>query len=317
MIILSIVIPVYNSERFISETLTMLLSQDLNNSEIIIVNDGSIDRTEAICLEYVKRYDFIHLINISKAGVSVARNTGIDNAKGEYIYFFDSDDKLKQDSIINILRIIQEENTDIIAFGYLTEYSNKVKKIYKYDSYSNKKFLSDNFLKMILRKNINCNICSIIFRRKLLVKNQIRFPIGIKIGEDLEFIFSAIHTANEVYYISDIFFIYKLRDDSVTKGYHNLQIDQCNALLLLLNLFRKIYSDNDSREFYFYLSNMYILLLFYYLKSSEKNKAINDFFINNKYILKKRIVGKYNRLIVIKIMSILPITMLLTLFRKR
>ncbi|GHV89476.1 hypothetical protein AGMMS50267_18360 [Spirochaetia bacterium] len=119
MLIISIIIPAYNSARFIENTLTMLISQDLNDCEIIVVNDGSTDTTQSICETFVSQYPEMKLINQSNQGVSAARNTGINAAQGKYIYFFDSDDTLTTDTLSYFKKVIKNNaSIDIYTFGY-------------------------------------------------------------------------------------------------------------------------------------------------------------------------------------------------------
>lgn len=99
-ILLSIIIPAYNSERFLPATLSMLVQQGLDGCEVIIINDGSTDATESICCDFSSRYSEIRFISQENQGVSVARNRGIEESHGRYLYFFDSDDSLTEDSLV-------------------------------------------------------------------------------------------------------------------------------------------------------------------------------------------------------------------------
>ena len=117
--LLSIIIPCYNSARFITATLDMLVEQGLQDCEIIVVNDGSTDSTAELVERYTHTYPNITLINKCNEGVSVARNTGINVANGEYIYFLDSDDTLSPGTLTFFKEtIVANLDTEMFAFGY-------------------------------------------------------------------------------------------------------------------------------------------------------------------------------------------------------
>ena len=109
---LSIIIPVYNIENYLERCINSIIAQNINECEIILVDDGSTDTSSNICDFYSKQYDYIHTIHQINQGLSCARNTGIKNAKGDYIWFIDGDDYIEN----NALRIILDQissNSDI------------------------------------------------------------------------------------------------------------------------------------------------------------------------------------------------------------
>lgn len=116
--LLSIIIPVYNVEKYIGKCLDSLLAQGLQEDEfeIIVVNDGSTDRSQKIAEDYKSKHSNIIILNQKNQGISVARNTGLDIAKGEYIYFIDPDDFLLKNSLLTLLNIAKMYNADILTF---------------------------------------------------------------------------------------------------------------------------------------------------------------------------------------------------------
>ena len=122
-ILLSIVIPAYNAERFLHDLLSVLVEQVFecieNSIEVIIINDGSADATADIAQTFSEKYSFISLINQDNKGECGARNTGIKNAKGRYIYFLDSDDTIPKRTLFFFQDVLsRHEITDIFVFGY-------------------------------------------------------------------------------------------------------------------------------------------------------------------------------------------------------
>ena len=106
----SIIIPVYNSERYIAYIIEDLLNQSYENFEIIVINDGSTDNSQEILAEFEKRDERVKVVEVKNAGVSEARNLGISLAKGDYIRFIDADDRINKDSVKNMVDIVKKDH---------------------------------------------------------------------------------------------------------------------------------------------------------------------------------------------------------------
>lgn len=134
---ISIIIPCYNSARFISATLDMLVFQGLGGCEVIVVNDGSTDGTAQIVRGYAERHPEITLIDKQNEGISVARTAGMDTAKREYIYFLDSDDTLEEGTLDFFRKTLAENpGKEFFAFGYYTLVNGKLRKDYSARRYA-------------------------------------------------------------------------------------------------------------------------------------------------------------------------------------
>lgn len=129
-IIISIVIPVYNVEKYLDECLGSIIKNYHTNVEVILVDDGSTDKSGSLCDKYDKKYEFISVIHKKNGGLSSARNVGIEKAKGKYIWFVDSDDYISNDSISNILEEAKKDG-DLIIGNYLVFYPNGKKRFIK------------------------------------------------------------------------------------------------------------------------------------------------------------------------------------------
>lgn len=112
---LSIIVPAYNVENYIRECLDSILNQSIDNYEIIIVNDGSTDKTQDICEEYSNEYSFIKLINQENKGLGAARNTGLQHVSGKYIAFVDSDDMVKENMFTQMLDLAIKKDLDLVV----------------------------------------------------------------------------------------------------------------------------------------------------------------------------------------------------------
>lgn len=180
---LSIVIPVYNLAQYIEKCLNSILNQPFKDYEIICVNDGSTDNS----LEVLKKYEGkIVIIDKENEGSGVARNAGIDRAKGEYILFVDGDDWLEENVLEKMVSKADELTTDILFFGGLSYYDNKGQN----GGYSKNKLPRKYFNKVVSAKDVKKDIFkfpstpwSKLYRRDFLLKNNIRFQ-NIKVGQD-------------------------------------------------------------------------------------------------------------------------------------
>lgn len=115
--VVSIIIPVYGVEKYLNQCVESVVNQTYKNIEIILVDDGSLDRCPEMCEEWKKRDSRILVIHKSNAGLGMARNTGLDNASGEYVYFLDSDDYITNDAIEQLFSVAKKENADIVGSG--------------------------------------------------------------------------------------------------------------------------------------------------------------------------------------------------------
>lgn len=320
MPLLSIIIPAYNSERFLPNLLSMLVSQGLDDYEVIVVNDGSTDQTENIIKNFAEKHEEIKVISIPNSGSSAARNTGLERATGKYIYFLDSDDTLAPDTLSFYKETIRKHaSTDIFAFGYKSCINGKTYKKYIYPAYSNITFDKHiQYLKLFFSKRINCHICSILISNDFLKEKNILFNSGIKMGEDIEFLINIFSRVKTVFYNPRLCFIYQIRDDSTMQGYKAYSKEQFNTFVLLKNIISetKNISSDILKNANFFLANSYCSNLRYYLKSNFTDSSINQEFILNKKLLYADMVGNAMNYSIIIIIKFIPIKLLLLFFRK-
>jgi glycosyltransferase involved in cell wall biosynthesis len=121
----SVVIPVYNTEKYLKKAIDSCLKQTHQNLEIIIVNDGSTDNSSLIIQEYGNKYKNIHLIQTENRGLSEARNTGAKYSSGDYLYFLDSDDWILPDMISKCTKEAEKNNLDLVLFDSQTEFEKQ------------------------------------------------------------------------------------------------------------------------------------------------------------------------------------------------
>lgn len=182
---LSIIIPVYNVEKYISRCLDSIFQQDIPYSEyeVILVNDGSPDNSAGIIAEYKKRYPNIIYLEKENGGPSSARNKGIDNAKGDYIWFVDADDKIEENCLNELLSYIYNYNLDFCEFDRRFIYDSMEKVIGFNYSLNNQVITA---LDYISSYSMPFSSCCFIFKRELITQKKIYFIDGIY-HEDREF----------------------------------------------------------------------------------------------------------------------------------
>ena len=175
---ISVIVPVYNSEKFLKECLGSLLAQTYADIEIIAVNDGSTDNSAAILNEFADKDNRVKIVSIENHGVSYARNVGIDNAMGEYICFVDSDDTIEPDALKILFDDITDNNADISSCLMNERNHDGSVEIWKGEQPIVKHLEDDEFM---------YSSCAKLYRKSFL--GDTRFENGRKIHEDSFFIF--------------------------------------------------------------------------------------------------------------------------------
>ena len=220
---ISIIIPVYNVENYLEECLNSVLCQDYKDFEIICINDGSTDTSTDILKKYLTIDDRIKLITQDNQGLSCARNAGIKQAQGKYIYFLDSDDMLKDDKVLSYLyQKAEEYQVDMLVSdfkqwiaGSNDSESDEQEILHeKQMRYSGIMTGQQLFIKMI-NNNEFSNLCMLLFvKREWLLKNKILFYPGI-LYEDILFSFKCYMSAKRAVYVGKKFYMYRIRQTSI------------------------------------------------------------------------------------------------------
>ncbi|WP_370831236.1 glycosyltransferase [Clostridium sp.] len=217
----SIIVPVYNVEKYLSQCLDSAIGQTLKGIEIIAVNDGSTDRSLYILKEYKKKYNNFFIIDQENKGLSAARNSGLNNAKGKYVYFLDSDDYIDK-SLCEICYTECEKNKlDSITFDAEVFYDNDdLIKNNKFN-YNRKSKLSSKvmtgleFYEILLQsKAYKSSVCLFFYKKEFLEKNNIKFYPNI-LHEDEMFTSKILFYCNKIKYISNSLFFRRVRRNSI------------------------------------------------------------------------------------------------------
>ena len=277
---ISIVVPVYNVEKYLKDALESIINQTYKNIEILLVDDGSKDSSGIICDEYAEKDNRVRVFHQENKGLSGARNTALNNATGKYIMFIDSDDTFELNACEKMYKAIEKYNADYVIGNYIymdedgTKWNKAVFSEEKYDEF--KLSIKDYEKSFYI---MNSGVWNKIFRKSFLDNIQIKFEEGLP-AEDAIFTTYCFIKSTNVYYIPSIVYNYRQRkSDSIsvelTHGYFS-GINK--AYKIIYNNFKI----NNELEYYryFYAKSMnYILYKFIdstKIKKEEKIEIINE-----------------------------------------
>ena len=276
----TIIIPIYNVEKYVGEAIESVMNQTYKNIEIILVDDGSTDRSGEICDEYQKKDDRIKVIHQENGGLPIARNAGLENATGKYIMFLDSDDILVQNACEAMYNKIEEKNADYVVGNYINmdeDGRDWDKPIFPFEKYQETELSIKDYKKSFFL--MSSSVCNKIFRKSFIDGLNLKFTEKIP-AEDAVFTTYCFIKSKCVYYIPSLVFRYRQRykgsiSNSCTKEY----FDGINkAYRMIYENFR----DNDELEYYKYFqakSMNYILYKFIDSNSinhEEKIQILNN-----------------------------------------
>ncbi len=317
--IISIIIPCYNSGPFLPETIDRLVSQDVNDCEIILIDDGSKDNTLQIMKAYEAEYTNIIVVSQENKGVSASRNIGILTAHGEYLFFLDSDDCLTEGALdFYKMSIHNNPGCDMLGFGYKMLYLDGREKLFVNAKFNDSTICGPNTAELFYLGKIFLNVCSVLLKRCFIVDNQLFFKEGIKIGEDYDFIREVVLVANRLYYSKRICFVYKLRKGSATDGHNGYGTDNFKSLLLSFECAKKASNVLKPKSVNYYKAARYSAHLKSYLKSNSVSGDVNDFFRENRDCLYKKMkFGRPKVVFAIFIFRVIPLDCLFNSFKKQ
>ena len=216
-IFFSIIIPVFNSEKFLSKCVSSVINQRINGVEIIIIEDNSTDKSKSIC-EKIKKKNFklIKLIkNKKNLGVASSRNKALKVAKGKYLIFLDSDDYLEKDSLKFLKEKILNDNYPEVILNHISQSKNPTTNLDLLNLFGKKKLSKIFFLSKIIKKKILINECwRIVVLNSLIKKNKISFQ-NIKIAEDLIFVFEVFFVMKNIIINPEKFLFHRSRLNSL------------------------------------------------------------------------------------------------------
>src|SRR5690606_2733893 len=217
----SIIIPVYNCEKYLERTLRALLSQSLDKIEFLFINDGSTDSSYSILENFSKKDKRIQVINQENKGVSVARNVGISLASGDYLAFVDSDDMIKPEFIETLYEKAKNSNIDIIVSTAIWQNNNtqRLKTLpFDRDTVFNKDFCRSKIMANLLSTEDLFSVWGKLYKRDFILSNKISFPIGMKHEEDSMFNIMAFQNCDSAIFTDYSGYIYIDNVESISRS---------------------------------------------------------------------------------------------------
>ncbi|MGM7721169.1 glycosyltransferase [Metabacillus sp. Hm71] len=314
----SVIIPVYNAEKYVAHCIESLLAQTLKECEFIFINDGSKDESLKIIERYRKLDHRIKIINQKNQGVSIARNRGLEIAAGEYIGFVDSDDYIKNNMYEVLYTSVKQDDCDAIISNLEYEMNgNKFVTTYPFsnDTKLDKTYIEQQLLPYFL-KNDNLNTAvNKLYRREIINKNKIMFPEKVALGEDglfnirffcyansfkyinysgyhyREVIGSATRNISKKDYFNRAIEVYNLEIPEIQGKIDEMKIQQLKSIKLIKNVMSYIHvyftptKEINFTNRYKYICNM--------INNKDVRKALKTFYISNYKSL-----GRYERVVI-------------------
>lgn len=290
---ISIIAPVYQVEKYIGQCIESVINQTFKNFELILIDDGSKDKSGNICDEYAKRDKRIHVVHTENKGAASARNKGLDLATGKYIAFVDGDDYLAENMLDKLYKVITQENCDVVVCDFLNLHANSDKDFSLQLSDSK---VSGREILSHLKNQKNYGVWTIVWNKlyKKEILKDLRFPEG-KYFEDEIFSDQLYLICNEVQVISDVLYYHRVLETSTmnTQKIRNY-LDLIDAFQLRINLYLENRLSDDE---------VYKVLIYMLEPYTKCAKA--DFMGNDKERLKqaKRFIRKSSRILIKKRLS--------------
>ena len=298
---ISIVVPIYNAEAYLNKCIDSLINQTKKNIEIILVNDGSTDKSDKIIKSYKDKR--IKYYKNKNKGIGYSRNFGIDKSNSKYIMFLDSDDYLDINACEKLFNKIEKDKADVVVSDFIITH-NGTEKIEVINDF--KKTNIDNNSSIIL--DINLSPWNKIYSSKLIKDNNIRFPEDIKY-EDVLFVLECLDKANNVSKLNKALNYYVVRDNSETKTYDKKVFDILEVVKRFRSYFNNKYKEDVDKLTIKILTN-YTIQQRYQVNIKDAYKFIDQVFNylkkeipdykNNKYYenrpLLKRTIEKNKNL---------------------
>lgn len=217
----SVVIPVYNVERFLAECVDSVLHQTMGDFEIILVDDGATDGSGRMCDEYALKDPRIRVIHQANGGLSAARNTGLDAARGEYVYFLDSDDYLVPDALEKLRAVAEKEKADVVFFDASVFFTDcePDPKVYRYER--SRAYAAKNgralLPELMDTDEYRTAVPLMLLRRDYMARHGLRFRPGI-LHEDQLFTFYVYHADGVIAHCHQELYARRMRPASIMTG---------------------------------------------------------------------------------------------------
>ena len=235
-IFISVIIPVYNVEKYVRKSINSILEQTYKNYEIILIDDGSTDRSGKICDEYAYKYGNIKVYHQNNSGLSKARNTGIEKSKGNYICFLDSDDWYSNNALEEYVSLIINYKADISIINVFNTFDEKTIYLPKNTKFTYNK--SEAMTQLFKNFSVFGSACNKLYKREIF--NNIRFPNG-QCWEDMYISLDVLMNISKIAYSKNACLYYRHREESITMSkFSRKNLDEYYAISHVSQSIRKV-----------------------------------------------------------------------------
>ena len=297
---LSIILPVFNVEKYLERCITSILEGTYKDLELVIVNDGTKDDSENIIIRYLEKYNNITYIVKENGGLSHARNVGYTYAKGEYIAFFDSDDYIEKDMYEKLMAKVKDYNYDIVVSDLYMQYEDTGKKVYVSSNISKEyRDLEHDNNAITIRKEIMEKIYiavhNKIYKKELIEKtfgNDMPFVNGMYY-EDIVYTYSILQNTRSISFVKEPLYYYVQRIGSISNNYDKKLYDIITSVEMLIENAVENNRFEDYKEILEYIGIRYMYGTFMKRIAKTKNKKIYLEGYNRVIQEDKKIYEKY------------------------
>ena len=277
---ISIILPIYNAEAFLKRMLVSVSKQTFENYELLLINDGSTDDSELICLEAQQKDKRIRYIRQTNQGVSAARNLGLKESKGEYITFLDADDEIDNNYLYELYNACRDVDISVCKVLGETEEGYVNFEFNPGNRYLNSK---DALNCLLSRTKINSGPCAKLFKKNLI--ESIRFP-NLKAYEDILFNILVFHSAVCIRCVDTTAYHYINNNDSAMNKFSNMpSLDIVKATDIIMQ-YLGANPDLSLECEYITLSHLYQYVIVYYSRGLSNNKSIKE----SRKVFRKNII---------------------------
>ena len=232
----SVIVPVYNVEKYVCTCLDSLIGQTMKEIEIICINDGSTDNSLEILNEYKSKDTRIKVIDQKNGGRSAARNAGLKKVSSPYVMFCDSDDKYDLEMCEKMVKVLEDHETDLAVCGIAIEYEAHSEIKNSDEAYYRLKFYGKNYIDDNIIRKTDASVCNKIFRMDMIRKFGVSFPEKLN-NEDYYFYNAYMSIANTCYYLNRRLYKYIRHEGSIMSDYFNKDTYSPDHLLIAEKLF--------------------------------------------------------------------------------
>lgn len=291
---ISVIVPVYNSERYLSRCIDSILNQSYNDFELILINDGSKDKSLDIIRKYENQDIRIKVIDNKNRGVSETRNIGVNIAEGEYIQFIDSDDFIEKDMLKDTLDIIETKEVDLVITGFFLDINTKKRQdtsiqTFEQNISKSSKDIAINLLKRLNGTYINSPVNK-LYKREVIVNNNLLMDKKLDLGEDLVFNLDYFKHCKSVAFCNNCYYHYCMNlDENLTSKFREnklelmkLLYDKCEQYLISSNVDAESIKD---------LNSIFIKWMYYCFIDLNSKGCNLKLYAKYKYI--KECIDKY------------------------